>query len=95
MVTGTHVDTTNIEKSINIIMNSGVEYEFRTTVVRAQLVGDDFKKIGELIKGTRLYAIQNYTSPGKGMDASESYSDKELAEFCGIVSKYVSKCAIR
>ena len=40
------VDVANIQKSIKIIMNSKVPYEFRTTVIKALLSPEDIKQIG-------------------------------------------------
>ena len=39
-----------IQQSISLIMKSGVDYEFRTTVVKGQLTPDDLLEIGKLIK---------------------------------------------
>jgi len=54
------VDTKDIEESIDIIMNSSVEYEFRTTVCKEILSGEDILSISELIKGSQRYYLQNF-----------------------------------
>ena len=41
-IVGVNIDTQTIKSSIDIIMNSNVDYEFRTTVVKSQLSIDDF-----------------------------------------------------
>ena len=46
-ITNVKVNTDNIQKSINLIMNSDVDYEFRTTVIKSQLSFDDFENIGK------------------------------------------------
>ena len=45
---------TNFRRSVNLIMDSSVPYEFRTTVV------PDFHAIGEWIRGARVYYLQRY-----------------------------------
>ena len=41
-------------------MKSGVDYEFRTTVVKSQLGIEDFIKISEMIKGAKKYYLQKF-----------------------------------
>ena len=50
-IAGVKVNLNNIKKSIKIIMEAGIPYEFRTTVVPGLLNKKDIAKIGELIKG--------------------------------------------
>jgi len=60
-VAGVKTDKDAIKESINIIMDDGlIDYEFRTTVVGMLHFTNDFKEIGKLVKGARLYALQQY-----------------------------------
>lgn len=59
-VANTNFNVQNIIKSIDLIMNSGVDYEFRTTVVKNLLSPQDFDKIGFLADGADKYFIQNF-----------------------------------
>jgi len=56
------VDIAAIKKSISLIMNSGIDYEFRTTVV-PQLTKEDILEMVSYIQGARLYALQQYRKP--------------------------------
>jgi len=47
-------------KSIELIRNSPVDYEFRTTLVPELLSPDDIVKIASYLKGARKYAIQQF-----------------------------------
>lgn len=49
-----------IELSVNLIMNSGIPYEFRTTVVPGIHLEEDFDAIAEWIKGAEAYYLQEY-----------------------------------
>lgn len=75
------VDTNKIERSIKLIMNSGIDYEFRTTVVKKQLEFDDFDKIGDLLQGAKQYYLQKFV-PSKTLDKNfmfaSTYSDKDF-----------------
>ena len=50
----------SIEETIGMLLEIGVEYEFRTTLVPTLHETHDIEKICEKIKGCRKYAIQNF-----------------------------------
>lgn len=86
-----------IKKSIKLIMSSGIDYEFRTTVCHPLHDIADFEEIGEMIKGAERYFIQNYKK-SKQVDEDESYqpfSDKELKEARKIMAGFVGEVGIR
>ena len=84
-VTRVNVNIEKIQKSINLIKNSGIDYEFRTTVVKSQLSVDDLKQITELIKGAKKYYLQKFL-PTKTLEESmmseTSYNDEDFANIC-------------
>lgn len=55
---------TPIAKSITLIMNSGVQYEFRTTVVSEFHTIDDIEKIAEYIRDAQGFYLQNFVDSG-------------------------------
>ena len=97
-VSGRPIDTAAIEKSIAIVMASGIDYEFRTTVMKGQLGLNDLVEIGNLIKGADKYFLQRF-SPIKTLDVvfadKESYSDSEMEEFQSALTSYVDSCLVR
>jgi pyruvate formate lyase activating enzyme len=54
-----NIDPERIVESMTVIMNSGVDYEFRTTCC-PQLDNDDLIEIGKLVYGARKYVLQKY-----------------------------------
>ena len=94
----TSIDTGRIVESIYLIMNSGIDYEFRTTAVRSLLSRDDFSKIGEMIKSAKLFALQEFR-PTKTLDPDflkeTSYTKRELEEISISLKELVSKVIIR
>ena len=50
------------EKSKEIIQNSGLPYEFRTTAVKGKHTAEVFEEIGEWVSGAEAYFIQNFRS---------------------------------
>ncbi|HPD19596.1 MAG TPA: anaerobic ribonucleoside-triphosphate reductase activating protein [Candidatus Goldiibacteriota bacterium] len=95
---GFKIDVSKIINSIKLIMNSGVDYEFRTTVVPGIVNGDDFEEIGELIKGAKLFSIQqfenSFTLDGN-FRTVQPYTEKILHEFSDTMKKYVEKVKIK
>lgn len=97
-VINSNIDLNKITRSIKLIMNSGLDYEFRTTVVKSQLKKDDILKIGEMIRGAKLYILQRFT-PAKTLDPrflkEETYSEEEFENFKESLKGYITKCIIR
>ncbi|MBW2333189.1 MAG: anaerobic ribonucleoside-triphosphate reductase activating protein [Deltaproteobacteria bacterium] len=103
----TKIDTRKILDSIRLIMDSGLDYEFRTTIVKALFEKDDFYKIGQLIKNARfykigqliknarLYVLQKFV-PSKTLDDTfldmKSCTDEELDCFKEIMDGFVQRC---
>lgn len=92
------VDTNKIRKSISMIMQSGVDYEFRTTVVKSQLSYSDFEEIGQHIKGAKRYYLQKFV-PSKTLDekmmSETTYSTEEFEKIKEILAKYVDYVELR
>lgn len=91
-------DILKIRESIDFIINSGVDYEFRTTVLKSQLDFKDFKKISELIKGAKKYYLQKFV-PSKIIDENlineKTYTDKEFQQIIKILEKNIEKVEVR
>lgn len=87
----------NIIKSIGLIMESGIDYEFRTTVVHPIHEVSDFEEIGKLLKGAKRYYIQNFVR-SKHVDEHqkfEPFTDQEFKDIKKIVMKYINKVMVR
>ena len=94
------IEKTKILDSIRLIMDSGLDYEFRTTVVPACGGFDrgDFLKIGELIKSSRVYVLQRFVPPKASDDTflgMRSCSDEEMDSFREIMEGFVHRCLVR
>jgi pyruvate formate lyase activating enzyme len=94
----TNVDIENIKESIDLIKNSNIDYEFRTTVVPDLHDKDNIKKIGELLKGSKAFALQNFR-PGKCLNEfyneKTGFSKEELNDFKIILEPCFDKVEIR
>ncbi|MCQ2957639.1 MAG: anaerobic ribonucleoside-triphosphate reductase activating protein [Candidatus Gastranaerophilales bacterium] len=97
-ITGTIINPDNIRKSIDLIMNSGVNYEFRTTVISSQLSFEDFENIAELIKGAKKYYLQKFV-PSKiynqNLINEKTYSNEDFEKIKEILLKTIDLVEIR
>lgn len=64
---GVKVDLEKIKKSIELVKNSGVDYEFRTTVVPLMHTKEDILQIAKDIYPAKKYFLQNF-KPEKTID---------------------------
>src|SRR6056297_343553 len=96
-VAGVEVDINKIEKSINLLKKSGIDHEFRTTLVPSLLDKEDIIKIGKWI-GEGKYYIQKFRGE-KTLDPEfekvEGYTPEEIGKIKKAVSPFVDECQIR
>ena len=86
----------DIYKSINLIINSGKEYEFRTTAVREFHTPEDFKAIAGMIKGAKAYYIKNFVDSGDTIVKGFSpLNENDLQEARAEALKILDKVEIR
>jgi len=97
-ITRTPVNGKAIRQSIMLIMNSGIDYEFRTTIVKSQIKEADLLAIGRLIKNAAFYSLQRYV-PTKPLDKNflteTTLSQGEFGNVKKILEKNISKVIIR
>ena len=91
-------DPERVRESIDFIMKSGIDYEFRTTVVPGVHQKEDIEEIGKIIRGAKKYYLQNFL-PEKTLEESflkkNPFREGELEEFRKVASFFVEKCEIR
>ena len=85
-------------RSIRLLMNSPVEYEFRTTAVKGLHSALDFQDIALWIPGASHYYIQNFRDCPQILQEGHSFapfSDQELGAFLNIVKPSIPSALIR
>lgn len=92
-------DISRIKESVDIIMGSGIKYEFRTTVHQKILDMNDFEEIGRWLSGARRYVIQGYRYSDNVLDkefcGNTSYDIHYLEGIKNIISSYFGEVLIR
>lgn len=90
---------TNIKKSIELIMHTGIEYEFRTTVVPLFHDETAIMNIAREIKGAKQYVLQNFINSEKLLDPNlkkvNPYSTEKITELVKKAAVYVENCKKR
>ena len=90
------LDMDLIRESVDFIRSCGLDYEFRTTVVRELHSSGDFLSIGEWLKGCKAYFLQSYVeSEGVICKEFSSYSKEELEEFVMLLKPYIDNVSLR
>jgi len=92
------VDLLKIEHSVDIIRKSGIDYEFRTTVMPRLLDGQDLVKVGKWLAGSRRFAIQQFR-PHKTLDpayrSEQQYPAQDLERFKKLLEPYFQQIETR
>ena len=87
-----------VKKSKELIQNSGLPYEFRTTAIKEIHNFEIFEEIGEWIEGANDYYIQNFrnkTVLDEKYKKMSGFSDEELLKIKSLMETYVKHCGIR
>ena len=94
---GVKVEISKIRKSIKLLIQSGIDYVFRTTAVPGLITVEDIEKIGKMLKGSKRFQIQQFF-PDRTLDEEyarkKPYTKQELEEFADIARPYFSEVKI-
>jgi len=89
----------DIEKSINILKNSEIDYEFRTTVIPDVLIKEDLLKIANWISPAKKYYLQNYRAEKETINPEfmkkKPYSEEFLLEVQNEIKSFFDTCKVR
>ena len=84
----------NVKKSIQILKESNIDYEFRTTVVPTLHKVDDVKQICQSLQGCKKYVLQEF-DVGIGQEIinpelkSQSFSEEEIQAFLNVAQTLI------
>ncbi len=77
-----------LKQSINLLINSNIDYEFRTTAIPT-ILKQDFIDIAKYLKGAKHYYIQHYLPPTKNHPKS-IYADADLQQIVKECNRYIT-----
>ena len=92
------IDTAALKRSVEILKTGKVPYEFRTTVVPEIVTAEDIPAIGELVKGAKVYALQQFVAEDtldKRFKSLKPYAPETIKEFAETLKGYVETVKLR
>jgi pyruvate formate lyase activating enzyme len=91
-------DTADLLRSVELLKAGKVNYEFRTTVVPEIVTAADIPLMGELAKGAKTFALQQFIPDDtldKRFQSIKPYSPEEIRAFVEVLKKYVETVPLR
>lgn len=91
-----NIDLENIKQSIDYIMTCGIDYEFRTTLVKELHNENDIIEISNIIKGAKKYFLQCFVDIGECIkDNLHKIEKEEALKYKKILEKNIEKVLLR
>ena len=85
-----------IEESIRLLMQSGIPYEFRTTVVRELHSKERIAQLAKEIAGAERFFLQTFTDSGDLIgEGLSAYSAEEMEELLALTKPYIPSAELR
>lgn len=91
-------DTTDLLRTVEMLKEGGVDYEFRTTVVPGFVDKGDIPKIGEIVKGGRRFVFQQFV-PRDTLEEKftkvDPYPAEVIYDFADMIREFVDEVILR
>lgn len=97
-IAGVKIDIEKIQKSINILREGRVDYEFRSTIVPSLHTKEDIIEMAKWIKGSKKYYLQSFRSEktlNSEFEKIKPYPRDLLLEIQRAISPFFEICQIR
>ena len=98
-LSGVKVDIKKIEKSIEMIRSSLINYEFKTTFASNLLTREDIVEIAKWLKGSKRFYLQQFNNEANLISSklqnSKPYSKDELIDTLKDIKPYFEYCDVR
>jgi pyruvate formate lyase activating enzyme len=89
----------DIKKSVELIMNSGVDYEFRTTLVQGLHSLGDAVEMAKQVAGAKKFYWQKFIPRDRLVDMAyigrEAFTQDQLVKVVTECKKWVKECEVR
>ena len=90
-------DIAPVERSKSFLMECGIDYEFRTTVVKGIHTEESLLGAAEWIAGAKEYYLQQFKDSGDviAIDGLSAYDEKEMHALADAVAQFVPSVKVR
>jgi pyruvate formate lyase activating enzyme len=91
-----HFNIDPILESVEFLLSSPLDYEFRTTIVKEYHTEEDILSIGKWLTGAKAYYLQSYKDSGDILLPGLHHHPKEtLDEYVRLLTPFIPEVAIR
>ena len=98
-LTKADIDFSRIAESVDVLKNSGIEDEVRSTCIPGYITLDDLAGIGNAIGHVTKYCLQQFNPSVRLLDSSwerlKPYSAETLFQFRDFVLSFADRCDVR
>ena len=84
-----------VQESVRLIMDSGVDYEFRTTVLHPWHTPETMAAIGRWISGAKRYYLQPFVDSGDLIGSGQPVTADELQALLDAVIPFIPNAQLR
>lgn len=96
LTAGIDIDISKIEQSVSFLMDCGIDYEFRTTVVKQYHTLADIENIAVWIAGAKGYYLQSFVDSGDIIkDGLSAVSKETLGQMRDVCLWHIKNTGIR
>lgn len=98
MATGVKVDMDAIKRSISLIIDSGVDHEFRTTVVPHLVREEDPEQIAIALNRARRYVLQQFrplVTLDENLGVLDPYTETKMLDMARKAKRHVRQLSLR
>lgn len=91
-------DTAGLMRTVEVLKTGKVPYEFRTTAVPEFVTAKDVERIGEMVKGAKTHAFQQFVPQetlDKKFEGVKPYAPETITEFAETMKKYAENVILR
>ncbi len=93
---GTSVDITAIERSVELLKEGRVDYEFRTTLVKELHAEEDILAMAQWLSGTRYWYLQSFVDSGDLIqNGLSAHSEEWVKNAQSLASQWVEGVKVR
>ena len=89
-------DTRPVQESVQLLMTSGVDYEFRTTVMQPYHTAADIEAIGHWLEGAKRYFLQTFVDSGNLIGAGMTpFTPDEMQGLAALARPFFGTVEVR
>ena len=91
-----HLSIEPIRESVDFLLSSHLNYEFRTTIVKEYHDREDMLSIGRLLSGAKAYYLQSYKDSGDILQPGlHSHTRETLDDYVKLLAPMIPSVSIR